>query len=48
VKGRITRLKLLKGQMFGRGSLALLEQRFVPASGRVQAPSAAQVRSAAA
>ena len=48
VEGQITRLKLLKRQMFGRASLALLERRFVLASGRVQAPSEAQVRPAAA
>jgi hypothetical protein len=41
-------LKLLKRQMFGRASLALLERRFVLPSGRVQAPSAAQARPAAA
>jgi hypothetical protein len=29
VEGHITRLKLLKRQMFGRASLALLERRFV-------------------
>ena len=29
VEGQITRLKLLKRQMFGRASLALLERRFV-------------------
>jgi transposase len=29
VEGHITRLKLLKRQMFGRASLALLQQRFV-------------------
>jgi transposase len=48
VEGQITRLKLLKRQMFGRASLALLERRFVLASGRVQALSEAQVRPAAA
>jgi transposase len=48
VEGQITRLKRLKRQMFGRASLALLERRFVLASGRVQAPSEAQVRPAAA
>ena len=48
VEGQITRLKLLKRQMFGRASLSLLERRFVLASGRVQAPSEAQVRPAAA
>ena len=42
VEGQITR------QMFGRASLALFERRFVLASGRVQAPSEAQVRPAAA
>ena len=34
VEGHITRLKLLKRQMFGRASLALLERRFVLAPGR--------------
>jgi transposase len=34
VEGQITRLKLLKRQMFGRASLALLERRFVLTSGR--------------
>jgi transposase len=34
VEGQITRLKLLKRQMFGRASLALLERRFVLAPGR--------------
>jgi transposase len=34
VEGPITRLKLLKPQMFGRASLALLERRFVLAPGR--------------
>ena len=29
VEGQITRLKLLKRQMFGRASLELLQQRFV-------------------
>jgi transposase len=48
VEGQITRVKLLKRQMVGRASLALLERRFVLASGRVQAPSEAQVRPAAA
>jgi transposase len=33
VEGQITRLKLLKRQMFGRASLARLERRFVPAPG---------------
>jgi transposase len=36
VEGQITRLKLLKRQMFGRASLALLERRFVLAPGRLQ------------
>jgi transposase len=36
VEGHITRLKLLKRQMFGRASLALLQQRFVLAPRRVQ------------
>ncbi len=34
VEGQITRLKLLKRQMFGRASLALLERRFVLTPGR--------------
>ncbi len=34
VEGQITRLKLLKRQMFGRASLALLERRFVLAPRR--------------
>jgi len=34
VEGQITRLKLLKRQMFGRASLALLERRFVLAPER--------------
>jgi transposase len=34
VEGHITRLKLLKRQMFGRASLTLLERRFVLAPGR--------------
>jgi transposase len=34
VQGQITRLKLLKRQIFGRASLALLERRFVLAPGR--------------
>ena len=38
VEGQITRLKLLKRQMFGRASLALLERRFVLAPGRVREP----------
>jgi transposase len=33
VEGQITRLKLLKRQMFGRAGLALLERRFVLAPG---------------
>ena len=48
VEGQITRLKRLKRQMLGRASLTRLERRFVLASGRVQAPSEAQVRPAAA
>jgi len=36
VEGQITRLKLLKRQMFGRASLALLERRFVLAPGRLR------------
>ena len=48
VEGQITRLKRLKRQMFGRASLALLERRFVLASGQGQAPSEARVRPAAA
>jgi transposase len=55
VEGPITRLKLLKRQMFGRASLGLLQQRFVLAprrgQGRVQCPPAlseAQVQPAAA
>ena len=48
VEGQITRLKLLKRQMFGRASLALLERRFVLAAGQGQAPSEARVRPAAA
>jgi transposase len=55
VEGHITRLKLLKCQMFGRASLGLLQQRFVLAprqgQGRVQCPqasSAAQAQPAAA
>ncbi|MBI3327536.1 MAG: transposase [Nitrospinae bacterium] len=55
VEGQITRLKLLKRQMFGRASLALLEQRFVLTSERMQGqghrleePSEAQARPAAA
>jgi transposase len=38
VEGQITRLKLLKRQMFGRASLALLERRFVLAPGHLQEP----------
>jgi hypothetical protein len=38
VEGQITRLKLLKRQMFGRASLALLERRFVLAPERLQEP----------
>ena len=38
VEGQITRLKLLKRQMFGRASLALLERRFVLAPGRLREP----------
>jgi transposase len=55
VEGHLTRLKLLKRQMFGRASLALLQQRFVLAPrqgpGRVQRPQAraeAQAQPAAA
>ena len=55
VEGQITRLKLLKPQMFGRASLALLERRFVLALGRVWGcarrspdPSEAHASSAAA
>jgi transposase len=55
VEGQITRLKLLKRQMFGRASLALLERRFVLALERGAAPgqhplepSEAQARPAAA
>jgi transposase len=55
VEGHITRLKFLKRQMFGRASLALLQQRFVLAprqgQGRVQGPQAlaeAQAQPAAA
>jgi transposase len=44
VEGHITRLKLLKRQMFGRASLGLLQQRFIlaPRQGqrRVQCPPA--------
>jgi transposase len=38
VEGQITRVKLLKRQMFGRASLARLERRFVLASERMQEP----------
>jgi transposase len=38
VEGQITRLKLLKRQMFGRASLALRERRCVRAPGRLRAP----------
>jgi transposase len=38
VEGQITRLKLLKRQMFGRASLTLLERHFVLALGRLQEP----------
>jgi len=38
VEGQITRLKLLKRQMFGRASLALLERRFVLAPERLREP----------
>jgi transposase len=55
VEGQITRLKLLKRQMFGRASLALLERRLVLAPGRLQEPvshpqepSEGQAQSAAA
>jgi len=55
VEGQITRLKLLKRQMFGRASLALLERRFVRAPERLrepvphpQAPSEVQAQPAAA
>jgi hypothetical protein len=53
VEGHITRLKLLKRQMFGRASLALLQQRFVlaprPAQKRGQrAQAQAQGQPAAA
>jgi transposase len=55
VEGQITRLKLLKRQMFGRAHLTLLERRFVLAPGREpeqgQRPlelSAVQARPAAA
>ena len=54
VEGQITRLQLLKRQMFGRASLALLERRFVLAPGRMQElvphpqqPSKVQAQSAA-
>jgi transposase len=55
VEGHITRLKLLKRQMFGRASLTLLERRFVLAPrhepGQGQRPlerSGVQARPAAA
>jgi transposase len=48
VEGQITRLKLLKRQMFGRASLTLLERRFVLAPGRLQEPSVGQAQLAAA
>ena len=55
VEDQITRLKLLKCQMFGRASLARLERRFVlalergPAQGqRPQELSEAQARPVAA
>ena len=38
VEGQITRVKLLKRQMFGRASLALLERRFVLAPERLREP----------
>jgi transposase len=38
VEGQITRLKLLKRQMFGRASLTLLVRRFVLAPGCLQEP----------
>jgi transposase len=38
VEGHITRLKLLKRQMFGRASLTLLERRFVLAPERLREP----------
>jgi transposase len=38
VEGQITRLKLLKRQMFGRANLALLERRFVLAPERQREP----------
>jgi transposase len=38
VEGQITRLKLLKRQMFGRASLTLLERRFVLAPERLREP----------
>ena len=44
VEGHITRLKLLKRQMFGRAGLTLLQRRFVwaarPGQGRRQHPQA--------
>ena len=55
VEGQITRLKLLKRQMFGRASVPLLERRFVLAPGRAPEqgqhplePSEVQARPAAA
>jgi transposase len=55
VEGQITRLKMLKRQMFGRASLALLERRFVlpperlqGQGHRLQEPSEAPARLAAA
>jgi hypothetical protein len=55
VEGQITRLKLLKRQMFGRASLDLLQRRFMQVPRRVQGympllqePSEAQARPAAA
>jgi transposase len=38
VEGQITRLKLLKRQMFGRAGLPLLERRFVLPPGRLRKP----------
>lgn len=55
VAGQITRVKMLKYQMFGRASLALFGQRFVLIPGRMQEPvqrplepSEAQARPSAA
>jgi transposase len=48
VEGQITRLKLLKRQMFGRASLALLQRRFVWVPGRMKEPAETQARPAAA